>query len=121
MCGCATLTIRRELPSTHVHPDRESIVRRDSPRHEEIFSAKRLHVLSLAQDEALEHGVRHLHFEVDSIDLGIPERAEVKSNCVNRVAPGISSSISSRSSRLSASTGVSPVSTAPPKQPQCAG
>src|SRR2546425_664306 len=78
MCGCATLTIRRELPSTHVHPDRESIVRRDSPRHEEIFSAKRLHVLSLAQNEALEHGVRHLHFEVDSIDLGIPERAEVK-------------------------------------------
>src|SRR5882762_5315701 len=78
MCGCTTLTVRQGLLSTHVHPDRERIVRRHSPRHEEIFSAKRLHVLSLAQDEALEHGVRQLHFEVDSIDLGIPERTEVK-------------------------------------------
>src|SRR5216684_3616380 len=78
MCGCTTLTVRQGPLSTHVHPDRESIVRRDSPRHEEIFSAKRLHVLTLAQDEALEHGVGHLHFEVDSVDLGIPERTEVK-------------------------------------------
>src|SRR5437879_7156660 len=78
MCGCTTLTVRQGLLSTHVHPDRESIVRRHAPRHEEIFSTKRLHVLSFAQDEALEYGVRHLHFEVDSIDLGIPERTEVK-------------------------------------------
>src|SRR5882724_12441584 len=78
MCWCASLTVRQGLQSIHVHPDRESIVRRDSPRHQEIFSAKRLHVLSFAQDEALGHDVRHFHFEVDSVDLGIPERTEIK-------------------------------------------
>jgi len=61
-----------------VHPDGESIVRRYSPPHEEVFAPERLHVLSLVQEESFECRVRHPHLEIDSIDLGISERGEIE-------------------------------------------
>lgn len=61
-----------------MHPHGESIVRRYSPPHEEVFAPERLHVLSLVQEESFECRVRHPHLEIDSIHLGVSERGEVE-------------------------------------------